>query len=512
LGPFFAFTVGGLEAGETMKRSMIVIISIVTSLLCSCGGQVTFDSLPQKQPISAGTKDVDDPATGFPNVGMLILSKNSACSGTLIGSRTVLTAGHCVVVDDEVPMTFVVGANARGDGDGDDLERYGTRPKSLAHREYGVQGWIPYPGYDDHSLYRTGDLGVVFLFEPVVGIKPAQLAKPEDVALMKGDPVTLVGYGCITADPQSDSWGYRYKGYNTVDSICLVPDGYETFVMTSAGGSSGCPGDSGGAVFRTLPNGSVQQVGVLTKGGGDLSVTVAELVAYSANYNWIKSVAKQNLGQEATANTILCQADDYQAVRYFAKAALSGKILEYVDLVPTSNEFDLTYDAGEATPWWRGQRAEDTLTGSVYVFYTRLFDEKGKTGGDYGNIRITAGWKPGWAYPGGLEGELLRTGNANQTMPLNFGAALQKYIMALDPVFHAYRPNSPEFALRHATYLFDDQDQTSLAVQRAENLREWDPLAGDVRVFWVSPANADNPNKIRFAIRPSGKLRCPPTP
>ena len=139
---------------------------------------------------SVGAIMFDTPAGGF------------ICSGTVIASNWVLTAGHCV--DDATDMTFYLPQYDAG------------RTELLGHTEHTASSWVWHDSW-------TGDLGAgwdvgLMYFDNPFDVDPAQLYTGSNEA---GAVTTHVGYGA-TGDGLTGAAlppGSRRAGQNVVDGL-----------------------------------------------------------------------------------------------------------------------------------------------------------------------------------------------------------------------------------------------------------------------------------------------------
>jgi len=192
------------------------------------------------------TNGTFDPA--HPTVGILA-SGSARCSATLIGQRTVLTAGHCV-------KTTSVSFTVEG-------------------QKYASAQVIRHPGYAGGN---QNDLAVVILQQSVVGVAPSPVnTSPVQV----GQSIILVGYG--KTGEYSGGFGTKRVGHNSISSV-----GSTTFKFK--GQSNVCNGDSGGPTFVLDSNGQElvagvhsTKSGVCGSGGTDMRV--------DAYQQWITTVA-----------------------------------------------------------------------------------------------------------------------------------------------------------------------------------------------------------------------------
>jgi uncharacterized protein (TIGR03382 family) len=157
---------------------------------------------------------------GHPSVGRYVFStdgatQNGGCTATVIGRRTLLTAGHCAGYQmNEIEL-------------GDPPVRYAVE-RDFAH-----------PDFDSGRAWEQ-DLALIVAVDPLpVPAVPIERRRAEI-----GEPVVLVGYG-ETALGALDN-GTKRVADNDVEAL---EDLY--FVVEGSGGGegNGCRGDSGGPVL-----------------------------------------------------------------------------------------------------------------------------------------------------------------------------------------------------------------------------------------------------------------------
>jgi len=185
------------------------------------------------------------PTSDFPTVGIVTdLEGSFLASGTLIGPRHVLTAGHC--------CTDASGAKM-ADTNGRFL---------LNGTFYRTSRILLHPSFHSNLLGQTAivDLGIYEL-EALLAVTPSPLQRSPVVAASK---LTIVGYGKLGSGKRGILNAFPEVGQVTSGSVTIgeVTDVHLSWVFLS-GESATAPGDSGGPSF---PEGGTAVAGVHSLG------------------------------------------------------------------------------------------------------------------------------------------------------------------------------------------------------------------------------------------------------
>jgi len=177
------------------------------------------------------------------------------CGGSVIGSRWVLTAAHCLV--DTLPGEIQVGV---GRTDIDDLSTGQT---------LSVDRIVVHPDYADTGTF---DAALIHVTKKIASPRIALAAVGEDSLEAHGAPLTVAGWGTeffgspfIPADLKSVDVSAVADDSCTTNGL-LGFQGDSEICAETLGGDS-CQGDSGGPLFGTVA-GRVTQVGIVSYGLG----------------------------------------------------------------------------------------------------------------------------------------------------------------------------------------------------------------------------------------------------
>ena len=200
----------------------LTLLSLPLVLLAACGPSEL--ELPPDPEVRTEQRAVVNGKTynGHPSVGHLLIKSGygaAACTATLVGKHTVLTAAHCV----RPGMTHQFKLSSG---------TYSTT-KVVRHPQYVLsrkQGAI----YDIALIQLNSD----------PPITPSEVSRKAPVV---GQKITIIGYG-VTSSYSKNS-GIKRIAQNTVATVTST-----RFTFNGSGGDKGnlCSGDSGGPAFATV--------------------------------------------------------------------------------------------------------------------------------------------------------------------------------------------------------------------------------------------------------------------
>jgi secreted trypsin-like serine protease len=196
-----------------------------------------------------------------------LLGETGECTGTVVAPRVVLTAGHCV-------HNLLRGGINRAAGYAvlTGIADVSTATRADVSR---VSRVLMFPGYDPRTVRR--DAGLLILSAPV-SAPSLPLAGPADAALLApGTPLTVAGWGTTEGEAPVASpvlrWGEVAVQGTPTCRKGAEPSGIKFFAATEFCTKAPprfqlitCHGDSGGPAIARRADGSLVQVGIISKG------------------------------------------------------------------------------------------------------------------------------------------------------------------------------------------------------------------------------------------------------
>jgi secreted trypsin-like serine protease len=234
---------------QIRSLSFLALFTSLATLAGCVAGSVTDDL--------DAVDAVDDGATGtsaseivggqatsaYPAVGALTRGGSPFCTGTVVASRVVVTAAHCLDGVRATAIRFALGPN-------------GFAPQA----SIPVARAVMHPQYDRRRL--VNDIGVLILGANAP-VSPVPLNASMDRSWI-GRPLTFVGYGATNG--RTGGGG----GFKRVVTIAVSEVGQATFSYADRAKNT-CFGDSGGPAFAVDPRGRLTLAGVTSYGDSTCS-------------------------------------------------------------------------------------------------------------------------------------------------------------------------------------------------------------------------------------------------
>ncbi len=193
----------------------------------------------------------------YPQVGALLKFDSNrldqVCSGTLIGTKTFLTAAHCVC---NMMNPGVVGSCDSTEKQEGCIE---CNPTTQDFRVFfqgigikKVERINIAPEYNKNSIGNIGpdsDYATLILESDIKGVIPAELAKKEYYNTNQN--IYIAGFGAITEKTTDVSYGIKRYGNNSISTCSEEENLYyeEAICYKKYKKSCACGRDSGGPVF-----------------------------------------------------------------------------------------------------------------------------------------------------------------------------------------------------------------------------------------------------------------------
>lgn len=211
-----------------IRAPVSIAISIGLALLsAACSSEPGLGA--SRAAITNGMEDTGDPAVV--SVG--------ACTGTLIASRVVLTAAHCVPAPLASDLEVFFGASLFGPG---------ARVPVIDARLH--------PDFEPLSLDH--DIALLLLAEASSATPVPLRTSPLDDSAV-GQPARVVGFG-VSAPDDAGSFGVKRQGTTTLVGYLA------TSWVDNAAPQSTCLGDSGGPAFLAMVDGGEELAGIASRG------------------------------------------------------------------------------------------------------------------------------------------------------------------------------------------------------------------------------------------------------
>ncbi len=260
----------------------------------------TYPWTPEENDASIVEPIVNGTETGYNEykgvVGLFINMGNgygSICTATLLDPEVVLTAGHCVYINDgesdfnAVSNPSIIQVFGGANMNTGDYFAYGKASKIIKHPTWS--------GDINNTSSQNVDLALIKMTKAINGVQYYGIRSQTVESI--GTTGIIVGYG-LTKTNGNDS-GVHRKGNAQVLYKGTYGSGSNSKYLIEVGSPSGtCQGDSGGPFF-TQEGGNLVVSGVTSFGG---QVCYADRDGYDTHVyyykDWIKSTFKELTGRD----------------------------------------------------------------------------------------------------------------------------------------------------------------------------------------------------------------------
>lgn len=259
-----------------LKFSIIFVMK--TAAVLGLASTALAATLPRGADVYGG-KDI--PITDAPYQVEFDSNGRFYCGGVIIGSRYILTAGHCVQGLSPSSITIRAGSNKLGGGASHSVTSFKRHPKF----SQGPGDFIDY------------DVAVLQLAQDLTFSSSIKAIAITDIEPSAGDDAYLTGFGQTQNTQSSRTLQALHYPIISADECARLNDKYDMGMSSRAicaldkrGGFAACHGDSGGPLVVAGKLAGTVSSGQTPCAGGDAPNTYANL-ANSEIRSFIKQVS-----------------------------------------------------------------------------------------------------------------------------------------------------------------------------------------------------------------------------